>query len=35
MMLYEKERNELIKTARTMEAYGLVRMSGGNDGMRT
>lgn len=34
MMLYEKERNELIKTARTMEAYGLVRMSGGNVSLR-
>ena len=30
MMRYEKERLELIETARKMERYGLVRMSGGN-----
>ena len=33
-MLYEKERNALIKTARAMESYGLVRMSGGNVSLR-
>ena len=33
-MLYEKERQELIDTARKMEKYGLIRMSGGNVTMR-
>lgn len=33
-MLYEKERQELIDTARKMEAYNLVKMSGGNVSLR-
>lgn len=33
-MLYEKERQELIDTARTMEKYNLVKMSGGNVSLR-
>lgn len=33
-MLYEKERQQLIDTARTMERYGLVKLSGGNVSMR-
>lgn len=33
-MLYEKQRREIIETARTMEKYGLVRMSGGNVSLR-
>lgn len=34
MMLYEKQRQELIDTARKMEQYGLIRMSGGNVALR-
>ncbi|MBR3251642.1 MAG: class II aldolase/adducin family protein [Erysipelotrichaceae bacterium] len=34
MMLYEKQRQELIDTARKMEQYGLIRMSGGNAALR-
>ena len=33
-MLYEKQRQELIDTARKMEQYGLIRMSGGNVALR-
>ncbi len=33
-MRYEKERQELIDTARRMERYGRVRMSGGNVSLR-
>lgn len=33
-MLYEKQRQELIDTARKMEQYGLIRMSGGNAALR-
>ncbi len=33
-MMYEKQRQELIDTARKMEKYGLVRMSGGNVSLR-
>ena len=34
-MLYEKLRQELIDTARMMEKYDLIRMSGGNVTLRT
>ena len=34
-MLYEKLRQELIDTARKMEKYDLIRMSGGNVTLRT
>ena len=33
-MLYEKQRQDLIDTARKMERYGLIRMSGGNVALR-
>ena len=33
-MLYEKQRQDLIDTARKMEQYGLIRMSGGNVALR-
>lgn len=33
-MLYQKERQELIDTARKMETYNLVKMSGGNVSLR-
>ena len=33
-MLYEKQKQELIDTARKMERYGLIRMSGGNVALR-
>lgn len=32
--MYEKEKQELINTARKMEAYNLVKMSGGNVSLR-
>ena len=33
-MLYEKQRQDLIDTARKMEKYGLIMMSGGNVALR-
>ena len=33
-MLYEEKRKELIETARKMERYGLIRLSGGNVSLR-